>query len=630
MTRAAPSVLALIVALGGVGWACAEEGRGGLAPPMLILEGVMDGSGEPRLRAPLWSMGEVSVASPRQVSLTVRNLGATVATVHAIEVTGEGFALASGAAVLPARVDPGRTLSAVMRVAPEAPCRVTGSVRVRAAGERPPLIVGLEALGRSLGGDAEGLAGSVETPPGAGTFRTLRSGDTVVFGAVPLGHLIHRTVVLSWAGPCPLELLDVSIEPHDAGFDVAVDPTGVSVPPGGELALQVRLHPDAPGDAVARLDLGTSAGAWSVNLRGSGGVPQLAFERDVGSGWARLGAEGLDLGAVEVGATGSALVKVVDVSGAPSEVTGVAVVGDGLRSGWSLGEARLRLPMGGSFEVPVTLAPTAPGAVNGALRVSLGGLTAELPLRGTGVAGVPRLLVADPAEAGGFVPISGPQGLDFGVAEPGDRVARRVRLANAGDGALIATQVEVGLGFEATLSTPALLSPGTSVDFDVAFRPIASVTTYDQELVVRTNRGVGATALRGALARECGLAAAATEAQEVPCAPSAEVLCLGDGRFAVTAAYQTLSCDTGAGQVAAAGERSGVLAFGDEEAWRVLVSLDDACAAGGSMTLRAASVTRSRIDLKVVDTVTGTVAAWTNPLGERLSLPVEAVTFPCP
>ncbi|HEY0237169.1 MAG TPA: choice-of-anchor D domain-containing protein [Friedmanniella sp.] len=173
-------------------------------------------------------------------------------------------------------------------------------------------------------------------------------------------------------------------------------------------------------------------------------------------------------------AVGSAATRQVVVTATkPLTVTQVAT-GDG----FSPGAVTLptRLAAGATLTVPVTFAPTSPGAASGALSFTTSAGTFAFDLHGFGTQ--PGLT-------------SDPPSLDFGDVPVRARVTLSVSVSNSGAGTTTVTGTSGPTGPFATSSLPASgtsLASGGSVSVPVTFAPTTAGTTTSR-VVVRSSTG---------------------------------------------------------------------------------------------------------------------------------------------
>jgi CSLREA domain-containing protein len=98
------------------------------------------------------------------------------------------------------------------------------------------------------------------------------------------------------------------------------------------------------------------------------------------------------------------------------------------------------------------------------------------------------------------------------------------------------------------------------------------------------------------------------------CVAGGGTLCLGGGRFRVTATWQT-STATGSGTAVTLTPDSGYFWFFDPGNVEVVVKVLNGCGVNSRYWLFAAGLTNVRVNLTVTDTRTGQTKTYTNPLG---------------
>jgi CSLREA domain-containing protein len=99
------------------------------------------------------------------------------------------------------------------------------------------------------------------------------------------------------------------------------------------------------------------------------------------------------------------------------------------------------------------------------------------------------------------------------------------------------------------------------------------------------------------------------------CVPGGAFLCLGGGRFAVSATFQTATSGiTGQAHAVTLTPDSGYFWFFNPANVEVTVKQLNGCAVNNRHWVFAAGMTNLRVDLRVTDTKTGTTKTYTNPL----------------
>jgi PKD repeat protein len=113
------------------------------------------------------------------------------------------------------------------------------------------------------------------------------------------------------------------------------------------------------------------------------------------------------------------------------------------------------------------------------------------------------------------------------------------------------------------------------------------------------------------------------EVRDPFCLAGESTVCLNRGRFQVTVAWRDFEDVTGGGTLAPAdSDDSGLYWFFDEANWEMLVKVLDGCGFNDRFWVFAAATTNVEYTLRVVDTLTGHVREYFNPLG----ISADAVT----
>ena len=108
---------------------------------------------------------------------------------------------------------------------------------------------------------------------------------------------------------------------------------------------------------------------------------------------------------------------------------------------------------------------------------------------------------------------------------------------------------------------------------------------------------------------------------------SEATLCLGGGRFLVTAAWKARNGSTGLGQAVAVTPDSGYFWFFDPDNVEVLVKALDGCAVNGHFWFFSAGLTNLEVELTVTDTATGEIRTYDNPLGTAFAPALDTLAF---
>jgi hypothetical protein len=127
-------------------------------------------------------------------------------------------------------------------------------------------------------------------------------------------------------------------------------------------------------------------------------------------------------------------------------------------------------------------------------------------------------------------------------------------------------------------------------------------------------------------------AIAATLAPVTPCVADSHSLCLNKDRFKVSLSWKIKSGQTGvATPVAVPSDDSGLLWFFEDDNWEMLVKVLDGCLSNAHYWVFFVAATDVEYTLTVVDTQTGKVQVYHNPLGTPSPLVTDTSAFAtCP
>ncbi len=115
------------------------------------------------------------------------------------------------------------------------------------------------------------------------------------------------------------------------------------------------------------------------------------------------------------------------------------------------------------------------------------------------------------------------------------------------------------------------------------------------------------------------------------CVPGSTALCLNQGRFRVTATWRTPQGATGEARAVQLTPDAGYLWFFDPANIEITIKVLDGCGLNDRYWVFASGLTNVRVDLRVEDTVTGTVKTYLNPLGTTFAPRLDTNAFAtCP
>jgi hypothetical protein len=115
------------------------------------------------------------------------------------------------------------------------------------------------------------------------------------------------------------------------------------------------------------------------------------------------------------------------------------------------------------------------------------------------------------------------------------------------------------------------------------------------------------------------------------CQDDASHVCLQQGRFRVSAAWQTAQGAAGAGQAVRLTPDTGYFWFFDASNLEIVVKVLDGCAlAPGRFWVFAGGLTNVAVQMTVADTMTGATKTYRNRQGTPFAPLQDTAAFPCP
>ncbi len=117
----------------------------------------------------------------------------------------------------------------------------------------------------------------------------------------------------------------------------------------------------------------------------------------------------------------------------------------------------------------------------------------------------------------------------------------------------------------------------------------------------------------------------------VDCAASQETLCLNQERFQVEVEWRDFKDRTGTGQAVVNSQDSGLFWFFNPDNWELMVKVLDGCGINDRYWVFASATTNVEYTLRVIDSDTGLMQEYSNPLGTAARAITDTAAFAtCP
>jgi hypothetical protein len=341
------------------------------------------------------------------------------------------------------------------------------------------------ACGSGVVSGCAGLASNSNAAPTPQEAIQISPSD-ITFANVAAGQKSAQTATLTNTGTETVTITSLALSSSE--FSASGLPTPFSVGPGQSAKFQVVYTGSTSTTVSGTLSAMTAHGNSSskVKLKGSGAA-QLS-----------LSATALNFGNVLLNGSGTQAVTLKNPSQTDIQITQVSVTGGAFTvSGLT---APVTVAAGQSVALQAKFAPTAAGAVSGAITVTSTSVNpvSSISLSGTGVSGTYTMSLS-------------PTSLNFGNVSVGSNATQNVQLSNTGNSSVTVAQVVTsGTGVSVSgVTTPFTIAPSQSVTMAVRFAPATS-GAISGSLTVTNNQGVNAQEAVTGTGVQAGLTVTAT------------------------------------------------------------------------------------------------------------------------
>ena len=305
------------------------------------------------------AFGSVAVGSSGSQTVTLTNSGTASVTLSQAVASGAGFSI-TGIAT-PLTINAGQVATFTAQFAPTTGGNVTGGISIVSNAPNSPLTIALSGTG---------------TQP-----QIAATPSSAAFGNVSTGTSNSQTITVSNGGSASLIISSVSVT--GAGFNISGISAPLTILAGKNTTFNAVFAPTTAGAVSGSISLvnNSANSPLSIPLSGTG----IASTKVLG-----LSTTSLSFGNVNTGSNSSLTVALTNNGNANVTISNVGVSGAGFSaSGVTSGEM---LTPNQSVTVTVQFAPSAAGAVSGAVTISSDATNspAAINVAGTGVAPAPH------------------------------------------------------------------------------------------------------------------------------------------------------------------------------------------------------------------------------------------------
>jgi hypothetical protein len=424
-----------------------------------------------------------NIGSSATAVVTVLNRGSAAALVQSIAVSGAAFALSGSQA--PVQLTPGTQTSFNIVFSPQA-----------SGGNQGLLVIGTAAsmVSFSLTGTGTSSSFTVSYTLPDGNAHPALSGVVIAYPATDINATATANIDILNQGSGAGTITGVSLAGN--GFRLVNLPLlPATLGAGQTLRFGIVFAPTQPG---------TYSGSFSINLGGTilngsvfASTSSTTFNvvYTMSDGVARPLVEGTSVAfpSVDVNATGTAVIDIVNQGPGAGQVTGVSLSGTGFRvTGVPVLPATI--PSGQTLRFNIVFAPTQSGTFSATYRIDLTGRSIGGTLSGSTT--TPNFSVSYTLADGVSHPIGDGSAIAFTPVDINGTSTAAIEVANQGTGAGTITALSVtGTGFRLTgaPTLPASVPAGQSARFSFVFAPTQTGSFQGNFRIDLTGRSIFGT-----------------------------------------------------------------------------------------------------------------------------------------
>ena len=431
-----------------------------------------------RITFPATNLGSSATAV-----VNISNRGSAAGSLQSVSVTGADYQVTGSTA--PAAVPPGQQASFNVVYTPHA--AVTSS--------------GLLTVGVNNGSAAFFLSG-LGTSPNLAVFYTLPDnnvhpfpdGTSINLPSVDVNGSTTVTIDIVNQGTGGDTVTGVSLT--GAGFQLSgLPPLPVTIGAGQDLRFKIVFSPTQAGSFVGTFTINLSGRSISGTLTASTNPPNFAVSYTLADGNVRPLSDGtaINFPSVDVNATTTATITILNQGTGASTVTGISVVGTGFQiSGSPILPATIGAGL--NLRFGIVFAPTQAGSYTGTFRINLGGSSISATL--TASTNPPNFLVSYALADGNVRALSDGTAINFPTVDVNTTTTATITILNQGTGTGTVTGISVaGTGFLLTGSPilPATIGAGQNLRFGIVFAPAQAGSFFGTYSINLGGRSISGT-----------------------------------------------------------------------------------------------------------------------------------------
>ncbi|HYW46538.1 MAG TPA: choice-of-anchor D domain-containing protein [Bryobacteraceae bacterium] len=462
----------------------------GTAPGFTVSYTLADGNVHPLPDGTLITFPAIDINATSTATINILNQGTGSGTVNGITLTASGFRL-TGLPLLPATVGPGQTLALGIVFAPTQAGSFSGSFRIDFADHS---VSGTLAASTNL----PNLAVSYTLADG--NVHPLSDGALITFPAIDINTTSTATINILNQGTGAAIVTNIAVS--GTGFTLTGSPLlPATVPAGQSVHFGIVFNTTQTGSFNGTFRIDLAGRSISGILVASTTQPGFAVSYTLADGIVHPFSDGgaISFPSVDVNATSTATISVVNQGTGAGSVTGVFLAGTGFRLS-GVPALPATIAAGQSLQFGIIFAPSQSGSFAGSFRIDLTGRSISGTIAGS--TSLPNFTVAYSLADNITHPLPDGTTLTFPSVDINATTTATIGILNQGTGSGTVNAVTVsGTGFRLTglPLLPATVAPGQALTFGIVFAPSQSGSfagSFRIDLVSRSISGslVGSTA----------------------------------------------------------------------------------------------------------------------------------------
>ncbi len=426
------------------------------------------------------SGGSLALTSPGTgqavfANVAVQNIGNAAASITGLSLTGTSEMTLLQMAALPITLAPNSTTNFTVQYLPSTGLTATAQILINYTASAVA-----SSFSFVLNGTAAHFTFSYAFSSAPGTVTTLNAGDRIAFPPTNVGASVTAVVNVLNAGVASSALQSVGLS--GSGFQLTGSPAPIQLGAGQQASFNVVFTPQTAGTAQATLVLGLANSSASFTLSGTGTSPSFAVTYALSDGNTHVLPDGTAIAfpAVDINATTTATIDILNQGTGVGSVTGVSVAGTGFRV-TGLPALPAAVAAGQDVRFQIVFSPPQAGSFSGTFLISLGGSSVSGTLTGSTAAPNFSLAYVDPSTNNTLVLQNGAT-LPFPNTLVNTVTSITLVATNNGAGTGLINSIALGGNSASAFqilnqpSLPASVPPTQQVRFGVRFSPLQQQT----------------------------------------------------------------------------------------------------------------------------------------------------------